>query len=155
KAILGPDLKPIRGIGCGEYHLPADSKGGEFTLTVHEINGRFPDEKRKFMVNKYSQDRLNKELEFEKKSYGPGEEVIAVCKVTLAENPVPVAGLMPRVSAHVDGKEISVAPLGVTDAAGQVRVKAILPTKIDKGVSSLTVEFSDGGSFEPITRTIP
>ena len=154
KAILGPDQKPIRGIGCGEYALSENLDGGEYTLTVHEANGRFPDEKRKFMVNKYSQDRLNKELEFNKKSYGPGDEVEALCKVSLADGG-PLVGVKPRVTVTVDQMTFSGTAAGVTDAAGHIHVKAILPKKIDKGIASMTVEFTDGGNAESIVRTIP
>ena len=36
KPVNGPDGKPVRGIGVGEYELPDDFPGGEYTLEVAE-----------------------------------------------------------------------------------------------------------------------
>ena len=83
KPIVGPDGKPVRGIGAGEFKVPdsPDYPGGEYTLIVRELNNRFPEEKRKFLVNRYTPDRINKELDFHRKTYGAGDEVVANCKI--------------------------------------------------------------------------
>ena len=72
---------------------------GEYVLSVREVNNRFPEEKRKFLVNQYQKPQLNKELEFTRKSYGPGDEVVAACKVRRAEGGAPVAN---RPSLHLE-----------------------------------------------------
>ena len=54
--------------------------GGEYSLIVREASRRFPEQRRKFLVNKYEKPKLNKELDFSRKSYGPGDEVAARCK---------------------------------------------------------------------------
>ena len=38
KPVVGPDGKPVRGIGAGEYELPLDAPGGEYTIEVVETN---------------------------------------------------------------------------------------------------------------------
>src|SRR5207249_3777995 len=77
KEILGPDNKPVRGIGAGEWEIPAGQPGGEYTLAVSDAHHRFPPEKRKFLINEYRPPRLNKELDFTRNSYGPGDDVVA------------------------------------------------------------------------------
>src|SRR5262249_45906409 len=89
--LLGPDNLPIRGIGAGEFPIPPDAKRGEYMLTVREAGNRFPPEERRFLVNQYEKPRLNKELEFTRSSYGPGDEVTAACRVARAEGGLPVA----------------------------------------------------------------
>jgi uncharacterized protein YfaS (alpha-2-macroglobulin family) len=154
RILLGPDQKPVRGVGVGDFALSDSVEGGEYTLSVRELNNRFPEEKRKFLVNRYTPDRLNKELEFTKSSYGPGEVAEAVCKASLAEGG-PLVGATPAVTAQVDGVPIPAQALGRTDATGAVRVRATLPKQMDKGKSSLSVLFTDGGNQETILRPIP
>ena len=89
--LLGPDNKPIRGVGTGEIMLDPNAAGGEYTLKVSEAQNRFPPQERKFIVNNYPPQQLNKELDFNGKSYGPGDEVAAVCKVSRVEGGTAVA----------------------------------------------------------------
>ena len=56
--------KKVRGKGrTGEWRIPPEAAGGEYTLTVSEAQNRFPPERRKFLVNQYQAPRLNKEVE--------------------------------------------------------------------------------------------
>jgi hypothetical protein len=153
KPVLGPDGKPVRGIGAGEWTIPPTAKGGEYTLLVKEANNRFPEEKRKFLVNQYQADRLNKVLEWSRKSFGPGDEVVANCKVTNASGPV--AHQPVTFQAAVDGKAVANGPCGPTSSDGTVAVRFKLPPQIEKGEGSLTVTFTDGGNVDPLTKPIP
>jgi uncharacterized membrane protein YgcG len=156
KAILGPDGKPVRGIGVGEFLL-VDSptfRGGEFILTVRELNGRFPEERRKFLVNKYTPDRISKELDFHRKTYGAGDDVIANCKFWNETGPLVNRPIFAAV-ANVDGKEIVAHALGRTDSLGRVSVQFKLPSTIDQGRASLTVVISDDSAQESIQKPIP
>src|SRR5262249_49984877 len=42
KPILGPDGKPLRGLGAGEFTLDAGAAGGEYALIVRDTQNRFP-----------------------------------------------------------------------------------------------------------------
>jgi len=154
RVLLGVDQKPIRGIGAGEFHIPDVYDGGEYTLVVREMRNRFPEEKRKVLVNKYKPDRLFKELDFHRKTYGPGDEVIANCKVSTEAGPVANKEVA-AVQVNVDGHPVPAIALGRTDARGWVRIRAVLPKEMDKGVASMTVVFTDGGARESIQKPIP
>ena len=158
---LGPDGKPVRGVGAGEFAINPNLPGGEYTLTVAELSDRFPKQDRKFLVNKYQKDRLLKELDFNRKSYGPGDEVIAACKVKRAEGGAAVANQKVTAVVNVDGKTYgtdgkeSSRPFElVTDAEGKVNVRFKLPTAIEQGRATLALVFTDGGSTEPLSKPI-
>lgn len=161
-AVLGPDGQPLRGVGAGEFTLNSEAVGGEYTLTVRETNNRTPTEKRKFIVNRYERPRLNKELDFGKKSYGPGDELSATCRVSRAEGGTPVADKPVEATLQIDGKRYGAdgkengPPLSLrTNNEGAVTVRFKLPTRIDRGHASLAVQFSDGASNETLVRPVP
>jgi serine/threonine protein kinase len=163
QVLRGPDDKPIRGIGAGEYAIPATATGGEYTLTVREALSRFAAQERRFLVNKYEKPRLNKELEFTRKSYGPGEEVMAGAKVSRIEGGIPLTDQPVTATIQVDGKHYRAdgkedpnasIPLR-TDANGAVGVRFQLPAQIDRGEASLALRFTDGANVETIVRPIP
>jgi hypothetical protein len=160
--VLGPDQKPLRGIGAGEFKIDPAAKGGEYTLTVREQATRFPPQQRKFIINQYENPRLNKELDFTRKSYGPADEVVAACRVARAEGGIPVANQPVAATIFIDGKsytadgtEGSKALTLKTDEKGHVSVRFKLPAKIDRGQGTLSVQFSDGASVETLVRPIP
>ena len=153
--------KPVSGVGAGEFQLPPGLAGGEYTLKVSETNNRFPEQERKFIVNNFANPRLNKELDFTRKSYGPGQEVVAACSAMRAEGG-PVANRPVLASMFIDGK--AYGPDGKegakslalqTDALGRVNVRFKLPDFIQRGQASLTVQVDDGGNVEPLVRTVP
>lgn len=148
------DTKLLAGIGCGSWTIDAGAPGGEYTLTVRELSDRFPEQSRKFLVNQYENPRLNKELEFTRKSYGPGDEVVAACKVSRTEGGAPVARRPVLATVIVDGKETEQLSLQ-TDEQGLVNVRFKLPARIERGEASLSVRLDDGGSIETLVRPIP
>jgi serine/threonine protein kinase len=163
KSLLGPDGQPIRGIGAGEYPIPADAPGGEYILSVRDALDRFAPQRRSFVVQDYEKPRLKKELEFTRKSYGPGEEVVAGGHVSriegglpLADQPVTATILVDGKRYRADGKEDAHAQIPLrTDGSGTVTVRFLLPAQIDKGAASLSLRFTDGGNVETVVRPIP
>jgi hypothetical protein len=159
--ILGPDGKPLRGVGGGYYPLDLNA-GGEFTLTVTEANNRFPPQQRKFLVNRYEKPRLDKKLDFAKKTYGAGETVTAACEAKIAGGGAAVARrpvlVTVKIDQHVygpDGKETNQPIRFETDANGKVNIRFQLPKTIDKGDATVSVTFDDGANTETIVRPIP
>lgn len=82
KPVTWPDGSPVRGVGVGEYALPATLPGGEYTLSVTEANERFPEERRTLLVQRWQTPRYNKDLAFDRGSYGPGEPVNVLYRAT-------------------------------------------------------------------------
>jgi hypothetical protein len=161
--VAGLLLKSIRGVGAGEYAVGPNAPGGEYTLTVKEADNRFPPEKRSFLVNHYQTPRLNKKLEFTRKSYGPGGTVEALATVTRAEGGTAVAEQPVIATVQVDGKHYNAAGQEMadvtipfrTDANGAVLVRFKLPAQIERGEGSLSLRCTDGGNVETIVRSIP
>lgn len=145
--------EPLRGIAAGEFSLTESTPGGEYTLRLKESTGRLPDQTRKFLVNRYRPDQLQKELEFTRKSYGPGDEVVAACNAKRVNGVV--ANQPVQAAAQVDGVNIPVEHAKTTDSQGNVLVKFRLPNEIQRGDASIRVTFTDGGAVEPIVKPIP
>ena len=153
--LRGPDGKPLRGLGAGEFYIDPQTTGGEYTLTVRETHSRILPQERKFLVNVYEKPRMNKEMELTRKSYGPGEKVTASAKATRVEGGA-VADRPVVATMNVDGTRV--APLNSslrTDANGAVEVQFQLPKEIGKGDVSVSVTFNDGGSVDTIVRPVP
>ena len=158
--VMGPDGTPMRSVGAGAMLLSATAPGGEYVLSVEDAAGRFPRQERRFIVNRYQKHYLNKELDFSRKSYGPGDEVQALCKVKNVNGPVRNAQAAATVlidgkTYGVDGRESSQPIQFRTDDEGTVTVRFTLPASIDKGQATLAVVFNDGTNVETLARTIP
>ncbi len=154
--IEGPDKKPLRGLGAGEFTLPADAPGGQYTLTVSEAQNRFPPEKRAVLVSQWQMPRMNKELKFHRSSYGPDEVVEVEAQAKRVEGGAPLGGQPVQVRATVDSRLVYAAPLQ-TNAEGKIRVTFKLPPaeRVPHGIGTVSVEFNDGAGPETIVRPIP
>jgi hypothetical protein len=152
EAILGPDAKPVRGVGAGDLPLP-DDLGGEYVLSVEDMNGRFARQERRFLVNRYQKHVLIKELDFNRTTFGPGDEVQALCKAKSASGPVKNARV--DAVATVDGEPVGKPIALQTDDLGTVTIRFTLPKQIEKGQASLAVTFKDGALVETMNRAIP
>ncbi|NBY01958.1 MAG: hypothetical protein EBQ87_08260 [Planctomycetes bacterium] len=159
--IKGPDGKPLKGVGSGAFLIDPAAPGGEYTLTVKDQSGRFPDQVRKFIVNRYQKSNINKELDFNRRSYGPGDEVVANCKAVSADGK-PLSSKPVLASINLDGVQIGVdgnpSPNQVrfqTDSMGRVALKFKLPAVIQKGLASISVVFDDGGNTETLVKPVP
>ncbi|MFO0821629.1 MAG: hypothetical protein U0792_00550 [Gemmataceae bacterium] len=169
--VMGPDGKPLRGIGVGEHTLPAEAPGGEYKLDLYERNLRGQEvllETRKFIVNKYVPDTFEKKLEFDGKSYGPGEFVQARIEVTRTAGG-PMKDAVASVFATIDGREFHKQDGARFDivndgksAKAVLNVRFQIPADIfEKAKASnppsvtLSVNIQDGSDAEPIVRPIP
>lgn len=160
--LQGPDKQPVRGIGANEIKLDPQAPGGEYSLIVSERNQRFPPETRKFIVNRYEHPRIDKELDYTRKSYGPGDIVVAFCKAKIAENQNPLANQPVKVQCLIDGQSFNAkgepgsdAWTLQTDARGEVLIQLQLPKVMQKGVGTLSVQFTDGANYETLAKPIP
>ena len=170
--VVDANRKHIRGIGVGEYTLGADAPGGEYKLDLFEkLAGTGKEvllETRKFIVNRYVPDTFEKKLEFDGKSYGPGETVQARIEVSRT-----AGGPMKNAKATVvastertvlyeqkDAKFATVTSGGVTKVFLDVRF-VLPPSVFEKAPSNappsatLSVNIQDGSDAEAIVRPIP
>jgi hypothetical protein len=161
RPVFGPDGKPLRGVGAGSFLLDPNAAGGEYTLIVRELNRRFPEQRRKFLVNKYEKPKLNKELDFSRKSYGPGDEVLARCKAKHLDGR-PLKNCRVEATVFVDNKqygshgEQKAEPLVFqTDEEGLVNVRFSLPKEIERGLGTVSVTFADPAMPDTMVRPIP
>jgi hypothetical protein len=166
--------KPLRGIGVGEYTLPAGAAGGEYKLDLLEVEsgtGReLLLETRKFIVNRYVPETFEKKLEFDGKSYGAGDTVQARLEVSRTAGG-PMKDAKASVTATVDGREIhkqTGATFAIVPAAERGATKAVLDVRFQlpadlfekadpKAPPSATLSLSvqDGSDAEAIVRPIP
>ena len=163
--VLGPDKKPIRGVGVGEFILDPNTEGGEYVLVCREDANRFPEQRRKFIVNNYPKPQLDKHLDFGRSTYGPGDEVTAMCKAAwaggalLPNAPVEATVLIDGTKYGADpANQGALAPGGQplrfqTNDQGGVVVRFKLPTTIERGEASLGVKFVTVP--ETISRPLP
>ena len=160
--IFGPDGRPVRGVGTGAFPLPATLAGGEYTLSAYElpvnqsrpVPGAKPLAERKFVVNKYTPDRLLKKLEFDGKSYGPGDVVQA--KFDVADQGQPLAGAKLTISAAADGKSLPLtAGPATTGPDGTAAIRFTLPDVEVLNDARLSVTVAIAGNVETIVRPVP
>jgi len=169
--VMGPDNKPVRGIGVGEYVLAPSAPGGEYKLDLFEINTQGQEallETRKFIVNAYVPDTFEKKLEFDGKSYGPGDFVQARIVVSRTAGGA-MKDATANIVATVDGRGIysHAAKFDIVNEGGTpkavLNVRFQLPADLftraankDGLVSAtLSVNIADGSDSEPIVRPIP
>jgi hypothetical protein len=174
RPVLGPDGKSLRGIGVGEYDLPPDAAGGEYKLDVLEVEPSGKEnvlETRKFLVNRYTVDVFEKKLEFDGKTYGPGDAVQARLEVSRTAGG-PMKDARAAVTATVDGRTllsekdrtVTVVPIpGTANTKAILDVRFRLPSDLFERAprkdvppnATLTVTIRDGDTVEAIVRPVP
>ncbi len=163
--VLGPDKKPLRGIGVGEHTLGSDAPGGEYKLDLFEVDNDTRKEvmleTRKFIVNRYVPDTFEKKLEFDGKSYGAGEVVQARIEVSRTAGG-PMKDAKANIVASVDGSAFHtlnsekfsiVTEAGLTKAVLNVRFK--LPSDIFEKAKPNTPPNGDPGARTFRTAAMP
>jgi hypothetical protein len=154
--------RPVRGVGCGEFVLPADLADGDYTLVLTELprpGGGPPvlpgPVTRAVKVRAGAPDSYAKQLGFGRASYASGEAVEAWAELKFQDRPVPNAEVTGAV-AEVDGAPLS----GVewdprTDARGRAAVRFALPPDVLDGDVRLKVLFRAGGREEAVAARVP
>ena len=142
-----------RGVGNGAFQIPTTAPGGRYTLVAKSMDSFFPEERREFDVRAYRVPSFKKELEFHRRSYGPGERVEADFSAERAEGGV-LAGVSARITAKVDG-EVVYRHKAVTTPEGTLAVAFTLPDHISTGAGQLSISVDDGSDQETKTKTIP
>lgn len=142
-----------RGVGNGSFNIPSTAPGGPYWILAKSLDGFFPDERCEFQVRAYRVPRFKKELDFRKRSYGPGEMVEADFVAQRAEGGA-LANAKVRITATVDDKVVHQTD-SMTTSSGSVSIEFALPSLIKQGSGSLSIVVDDGGTRESTTKTIP
>ncbi len=127
-AVIGPDKKPIRGVGAGEFILDPNAPGGEYTLVCREDANRFPEQGRKFIVNNYPKPQLNKQLDFSRSTYGPGDEASARCTAVRVADGQPLRNQPVEATVLIDGVKYGAGPASRVALAPEASRCASRPT---------------------------
>ncbi|QEG31859.1 A-macroglobulin complement component [Gemmata obscuriglobus] len=168
KPVNGPDDQPLRGLGVGEHALSADAPGGEYKLDLYEVESGTQKEvlleTRKFIVNRYVPDVFEKKLEFDGKSYGPGDVVQARIEVSRTAGG-PMKDARANVVAASGDKPFHEQPnarFTTSEGKTYLDVRFKLPAEVFEKVApgavpnaTLSVNVVDGSDAEPIVRPIP
>jgi hypothetical protein len=134
-----------------DFALPADLAGGRYLLRVRSDAG--PVEDHALTISTYEIPRLKQSLEFARRGYAAGDEVVATLSVVRATGEAPRGA---RVSATVVVDGVTVArPASVVGRSGTVTLRFRLPASIDAGDGLITAVVTDGGASESIQRRIP
>ncbi|HEY1188653.1 MAG TPA: alpha-2-macroglobulin family protein [Gemmata sp.] len=166
RPVNGPDGNPLRGLGVGEHTLASDAPGGEYKLDLYEVRASKEVllETRKFIVNRYVPDVFEKKLEFDGKSYGPGDFVQARIEVSRTAGGPMVNARANVVAASGDKPfhEQQGTKFTTTGAKTYLDVRFQLPAEVFEKVApgavpnaTLSVNIQDGSDAEPIVRPIP
>ncbi|QEL16016.1 alpha-2-macroglobulin family protein [Limnoglobus roseus] len=159
KPVVGPDGSPVRGIASGVFALPETLPGGEYKLLAFEIpsgwaskdlpKGALPIATRAFTVAKYQPEVLQKTLEFDAKSYGPGDTVRAKLTVKNQGKPLANIPILVTVTPKVSGLKYPFT----LKADGTADIEFKLPNG-DLKNPTLTVNINDQNA-ESIVRPVP
>lgn len=160
KPVLGPDGQPIRGVSGGAFTLTGELAGGEYALNVYAVPAPgervnpLPLATRKFIVNKYKPDALLKKLEFDGKSYGPGDVVQA--KFDLKSQAQPLADATIEITAQADGQPVKLdAAPTKTGSDGTASLRFTLPKADEIIAANVSVKVTAKGTVETLVRPVP
>ncbi len=141
------------GIAPFSWRIPEELPGGEYRLAIKFPGEGFPPAETKFDVRDHRVPRLDTDLDFAKKAYGPGDKVTATLAVVRAEGGIP-RGATATAVATVDGNEVHRSELSLGDT-GTTSVSFALPATIGEGEGTLAIVVRDGGVQETAVKTIP
>jgi len=166
RLLLGPDGLPIRGVACGAIAVPQQLLGGEYTLRCTEVSSDprvlrtvpVPLASVRILVNTYVPDRFVKSLEFDGRTYGPGDVVQVLLNVKAGNRPLLAAKVTPTMSGTIDGRIVPIAldPVSesTTDADGKARFRFTLP-KDELASATFSIAVAKQGVTETIVRPVP
>ncbi|MCE3279042.1 MAG: large extracellular alpha-helical protein, partial [Bacteroidetes bacterium] len=145
------------GIAKGDFSLDQEALGGIYKIRAYTNWMKNEGESNKFEKEIQVQDvvlpNLKMKLDFERKAFGPGDEVIAKLELNTNENK-PLSDHKIRFVANLNGQQI-LAKADITDENGLQYIKFTLPKDLKTNDGLLNVMIDYNGSTESISRSIP
>ena len=142
-----------RGVGYGEFVLPRELPVGRYELCARSASQEFQEQRQAFYVRKRNKDRLQKQLEFTRRNYSPGDPVVADFSVHQS-NGRPLKNAPLDVRVRVDGTVVH-RESHVSDSYGTCQIRFSLPEDIKAGSADLSVEIEQPSFREQLIRSIP
>ena len=158
--VLGPDGKPLRGVGCGDFLLSAELPDGDYVLALTEEPGpaglppviSFP-VTRSIKIRAGGPERFGKKIGFGAASYTAGQFVEAWCE--LRSQGQPVAGVTAEAVADIDGVPFTLGARPVTGPDGRASFRFQLPATFHRGDARLKITFQTSETRETVVERIP
>ena len=142
--VVAGDILTTKEMVGGTYKLKAYTNWQKNTETYFE---------KEIQIQKTVLPRLRMELDFERKAYGAGDEVIAKLDLNTLEN-VPLKEYEFSYVFNLNGEQVSELN-GKTDVAGHAELKLQLPATLDSNDGLLNVLIDYNGQTESISRAVP
>ncbi len=145
------------GKAAGDFSLDNEALGGLYKIRAYTNWMKNDGEENAFERDVQVQDvilpNLKMKLNFEKKAFGAGDQVIAKLELNTNENK-PLSDYKIKFVANLDGKKI-IEKAEVTDEEGIKYIKFNLPSKLETSDGLLNVMIDYNGSTESVSRSIP
>jgi hypothetical protein len=145
------------GKAAGDFSLDNEALGGMYKIRAYTNWMKNEGEENSFERDLQVQDvilpNLKMKLNFEKKAFGAGDQVIAKLELNTNENK-PLSDYKIKFVANLDGKKL-LEKVEVTDEEGVKYIKFNLPSKLVSSDGLLNVMIDYNGSTESVSRSIP
>lgn len=143
------------GQAAGEFELGEQAPGGIYKIRAYtnwQKNDSLIFEK-ELTVQENVLPALKMKLDFDRKAFGPGDEVSAKIKLETNENK-PLSQYKIKYVASVDGEKV-LEESATTDAIGQKQIRFFLPNKLKSADGLLNIMIEYQGQTESVSRSIP
>lgn len=145
------------GVAAGDFTLDKEALGGMYKLRAYTNWMKNEGDNSAFVKDVQVQDvvlpNLKMKLNFERKAFGAGDEVIAKLELSTNENK-PLSDYKIKFVANLDGVQMLVKS-DITDEAGIKFIKFNLPKELKTNDGLLNVMIDYNGNIESISRSIP
>lgn len=145
------------GVAAGDFQLDQEALGGQYKVRAYTnwmknegIDNKFEKE---VTVQDVILPNLKMKLDFEKKAFGAGDEVIAKLNLNTNENK-PLSNYTIRYVTSIAGEKI-LEKTESTDENGEKFIHFKLPTNLTSNDGLLNIMIDYNGSTESISRSIP
>ncbi|CAN5855014.1 hypothetical protein BH11BAC7_BH11BAC7_13760 [soil metagenome] len=151
------NLIATNGVAACDFPLEEAAVGGQYKVRAFTnwmknegVDNKFEKE---ITVQEIILPNLKMKLDFEKKAFGAGDEVIAKLNLNTNENK-PLSNYSIRYVTSIDGEKI-IEKAEMTDENGEKYIHFKLPANLTSNDGLLNVMINYNGSTESISRSIP
>ncbi|MGZ4037543.1 MAG: MG2 domain-containing protein, partial [Bacteroidia bacterium] len=145
------------GKAAGDFSIDKEALGGMYKIRAYTNWQKNQGDDHSFVKDIQVQDvilpNLKMKLDFEKKAFGAGDEVVAKLELNTNENK-PLSNYKIKFVANLKGEKI-VDKADITDEDGIRYIKFNLPKVLDSNDGLLNVMIDYNGSTESVSRSIP